>query len=253
MAIASGITVPEVFVMDEEKGINAFAAGYSPNEAAVTVTRGALEHLSRDELQGVIGHEFSHILNGDMRLNVRLLGVIAGIVLLGSVGRFLMDMGRGGSDGDRRRGDFRIILMGLALWLIGWIGVFFGRVIKAAVSREREYLADAASVQFTRNPEGIGGALYKIGQTSGMISNRYAEELSHMYFGASVGKAFSSLFDTHPPIEDRIKRVLGDRGLLFIRSQAKKIGTIADATGDGMPEGAALAAAGAAAPTAGVM
>ena len=242
MAIASGIAVPAVFVMDEEKGINAFAAGYSPNEAAITVTRGALEHLSRDELQGVIGHEFSHILNGDMRLNVRLLGVIAGIVLLGSVGRFLMDMGRGGSDGDRRRGDFRILLMGLALWLIGWIGVFFGRVIKAAVSREREYLADAASVQFTRNPEGIGGALYKIGQTSGMISNRYAEELSHMYFGASVGKAFSSLFDTHPPIEDRIKRVLGDRGLLFIRSQAKKIG--ADAAGDGMPEGAALAAVG---------
>ena len=242
MAIASGIAVPAVFVMDEEKGINAFAAGYSPNEAAVTVTRGALEHLSRDELQGVIGHEFSHILNGDMRLNVRLLGVIAGIVLLGSVGRFLMDMGRGGSDGDRRRGDFRILLMGLALWLIGWIGVFFGRVIKAAVSREREYLADAASVQYTRNPEGIGGALYKIGQTSGMISNRYAEELSHMYFGASVGKAFSSLFDTHPPLEDRIKRVLGDRGLLFIRSQAKKIGTIADATSDGVPAGAAPAA-----------
>lgn len=237
MAIASGITVPAVFVMDEEKGINAFAAGYSPNEAAVTVTRGALEHLSRDELQGVIGHEFSHILNGDMRLNVRLLGVIAGIVLIGSVGRFLMAMGRGGSYGHRRRGDFRILLLGLALWLIGWIGVFFGRVIKAAISREREYLADAASVQFTRNPEGIGGALYKIGQTSGMISNRYAEELSHMYFGASVGKAFLSLFDTHPPIEDRIKRVLGDRGLLFIRSQAKKIG----AGDEGVPGGAATA------------
>jgi len=252
MAIASGITVPEVFVMDEEKGINAFAAGYSPNEAAVTVTRGALEQLSRDELQGVIGHEFSHILNGDMRLNVRLLGVIAGIVLLGSVGRFLMRMGRGGSNGGSRRGDFRILLLGLALWLIGWIGVFFGRVIKAAVSREREYLADAASVQFTRNPEGIGGALYKIGQTSGMISNRYAEDLSHMYFSASVGKAFSGLFDTHPPIEDRIKRVLGDRGLLFIRSQAKKTGPIADVAGDRMPEAAALATAGAAATAAGV-
>lgn len=257
MAIASGITVPEVFVMDEEKGINAFAAGYSPNEAAVTVTRGALEQLSRDELQGVIGHEFSHILNGDMRLNVRLLGVIAGIVLLGSVGRFLMRMGQGGGGSGSRRGDIRILLLGLALWLIGWIGVFFGRVIKAAVSREREYLADAASVQFTRNPEGIGGALYKIGQTSGMISNRYAEDLSHMYFSASVGKAFSSLFDTHPPIEDRIKRVLGDRGLLFIRSQSKKTGPIADVAGDRVPEAAALAAAGpasagAAAPAAGV-
>src|SRR3990172_115269 len=143
MAIASGITVPAVFVMDEERGINAFAAGYSPNEAAVTVTRGALEHLSRDELQGVIGHEFSHILNGDMRLNVRLLGVIAGIVLIGSVGRFLMNMGWGGdSDDNRRGGSVRFFLLGLALWLIGWIGVFFGRVIKAAGSREREYLAD---------------------------------------------------------------------------------------------------------------
>ena len=254
MAIASGITVPAVFIMDEEKGINAFAAGYSPNEAAVTVTRGALEQLSRDELQGVIGHEFSHILNGDMRLNVRLLGVIAGIVLIGSVGGFLMNIGRGGG-ADSRRGDFRILVFGLALWLIGWIGVFFGRVIKAAVSREREYLADAASVQFTRNPEGIGGALYKIGQTSGLISDRYAEELSHMYFSASVGQAFLSLFDTHPPIEDRIRRVLGDRGLLFIRSQAKKTEKIADWTGDLVPEGAALAAggpmtAGAAAPAA---
>src|SRR3972149_6509467 len=225
--------------MDEEKGINAFAAGSSPNEAAVTVTRGALEHLSRDELQGVIGHEFSHILNGDMRLNVRLLGVIAGIVLIGSVGRFLMNMGWGGdSDDNRRGGSVRFFLLGLALWLIGWIGVFFGRVIKAAVSREREYLADAASVQFTRNPEGIGGALYKIGQTTGMISNRDAQDLSHMYFSASVGKAVSRLFATHPPIDDRIKRVLGDRGLLFIRSQAKKNGPIADVAGDRMPEAA---------------
>lgn len=222
MAIASGIAMPAVFVMDEEKGINAFASGYSPNEAAVTVTRGALERLDRDELQGVIGHEFSHILNGDMRLNVRLLGVIAGIVLIGSVGRFLLTTGRLGGGNSQRRGDIRFFFLGLALWLIGWIGVFFARVIKAAVSREREYLADAASVQFTRNPQGIGGALYKIGQSSGAISNRYAEELSHMYFTASVGRAFLSLLDTHPPIEDRIKRVLGDRGLLFIRSQAKK-------------------------------
>jgi hypothetical protein len=163
---------------------------------------------------------------------VRLLGVIAGLVLIGSVGGFLMTLGRSGG-GDQRRGDFRLFIPGLALWLIGWIGVFFGRVIKAAVSREREYLADAASVQFTRNPEGIGGALYKIGQTSGAISNRYAEELSHMYFSASVGESFLSLLDTHPPIEDRINRVLGDRGLLFIRSQAKKSG--AHAAGDGDP------------------
>ena len=238
MAIASGITVPAVFVMQDQDGINAFAAGYSPNEAAVTVTRGALERLSRDELQGVIAHEFSHIFNGDMRLNVRLLGVIAGIVLIGGIGRFLMDAGRGGRG---RRGDGRIFLAGLALWLIGGVGVFFGRLIKAAVSREREYLADAASVQFTRNPEGIGGALYKIGQTSGAISNRYAEEFSHMYFSEAVGGMFARLFATHPPIEDRITRVLGDRGLLLLRSQAKK--DVADGPDDVAAEGAAASPA----------
>ena len=236
MAIASGITVPAVFIMDQEGGINAFAAGYSPNEAAVTVTRGALEHLNRDQLQGVVGHEFSHILNGDMRLNVRLLGVIAGIVLIGSIGRFLMhpamvahDDGRVAS---RRRSDVRLFVAGLVLWLIGGVGVLFGQIIKATVSREREYLADAASVQFTRNPEGIAGALHKIGQTSGTISNRYAEELSHMYFGASVGVAMFSLFATHPPLEDRIRRVLGNRALLFLRSRAKQSAAMSAESGD---------------------
>lgn len=262
MAIASGITVPAVFVMDAERGINAFAAGYSPNEAAVTVTRGALEHLDRDQLQGVIGHEFSHILNGDMRLNVRLLGVIAGIVLIGSIGKFLMNMGRGSRGEGRfvssRRGDARLFAAGLALWLIGAVGVFFGQLIKAAVSRQREFLADAASVQFTRNPEGIAGALYEIGQTSGVISNRYAEDLSHMYFGASVERAIFGLFETHPPLEDRIKRVLGNRALLFLRSRAKVSAAAgSDATRQGLgggasaPETAALSDVRAAPPAAG--
>jgi len=243
MAIASGITVPAVFIMDEERGINAFAAGYSPNEAAITVTRGALERLNRDELQGVIGHEFSHILNGDMRLNVRLVGVIAGIVLIGSIGRFMMNLGGGGGRGSvsSRRGDIRFFAAGLVLWLIGAVGVLFGQLIKAAVSRQREFLADAASVQFTRNPEGIAGALYEIGQSTGLISNRYAEELSHMYFGASVARSMFGLFETHPPLEDRIKRVLGNRALLFLRSRAKEraaTSTGAEAAEQGLGGGA---------------
>ena len=257
MAIASGITVPAVFIMDEERGINAFAAGYSPNEAAITVTRGAIERLNRDELQGVIGHEFSHILNGDMRLNVRLLGVIAGIVLIGSIGKFMMNIGRGSSGEGRfvtaRRGDVRLFAAGLALWLIGALGVLFGQLIKAAVSRQREFLADAASVQFTRNPDGIAGALYEIGQSTGVISNRYAEELSHMYFGESVARSIFGLFETHPPLEDRIKRVMGKRALLFLRSRAKEraatgadVGTLERAPGSGAStqETAAFAGAG---------
>lgn len=247
MAIASGITMPLVYVMDGEQGINAFAAGYSPNEAAITVTRGALEKLSRDELQGVIGHEYSHILNGDMRLNVRLLGVIAGIVVIGAIGRTIMEAGQGRSDsgGKRRAGDARIFLAGLALFLIGWIGVFFGRLIKAAVSREREYLADAASVQFTRNPEGIAGALYSIGQSSGSIANRHAEELSHMYFSQALASAWNGLFDTHPPLEDRIKRVLGGRRLLFLRGRARKTSVSAEGSAPEVLEGAASAFGGA--------
>ena len=240
MAIASGITMPLVFVMDEEKGINAFAAGYSPNEAAVTVTRGTLERLGRDELQGVIGHEFSHILNGDMRLNVRLLAVVSGIMVISTVGRSMMRASSDNTDRDttfnrdeRKSGINGIFFLGLALLLIGWIGVFFGRMIKAAVSREREYLADAASVQFTRNPEGIAGALYTIGSSSGVIANPHAEELSHMYFGNPVR---GGLFDTHPPVEDRIRRLMGERGLLFLRSRANKAAALTEPSSDGIGE-----------------
>ncbi len=208
MAIAAGIRVPLIYVMDGQRGINAFAAGYSPDQAAVTVTQGTLEQLSRDELQGVVAHEFSHILNGDMRLNVRLVGIIAGLVFIGGTGSFLMRMGSG-YDGDegrfRQRGDGRLALVGFFIWLIGSIGVLFGSLIKAAVSRQREFLADAAAVQFTRNPEGIGGALAKIGQTGSDVVQLHADELSHMYFGPSC----ESFFATHPPIEARIERILG--------------------------------------------
>ena len=212
MALASGIAVPRVFVMDGERTINAFAAGYSPHEAAIIVTRGALENLNRDELQGVVAHEFSHILNGDMRLNVTLVGVIAGIVLFGSLGAFLMGGGRSDSRVDHRGAgfDFRLFLLGLVLWIIGSIGVFAGRLIKAVISRQREFLADASAVQFTRNPDGIGNALFKIGRRGSVIVERHAEELSHMCIGPPVNDYFEfAWLSTHPPLEQRVERILG--------------------------------------------
>jgi Zn-dependent protease with chaperone function len=203
MAIASGVRVPEVYVMDAERGINAFAAGWDSSGAVVAVTRGTLEALTRDELQGVVAHEFSHILNGEMRLNLRMIGVLAGIVFIGSIGEFLMRSTRGSRDG---KGFF---LGGVALFVIGYVGLFFARLIKSAVSRQREFLADASSVQFTRNPDGIAGALDQMRASSAgtLIANRYAEEMSHMFFGQSVKVWFGGLFDTHPPLEERIRRV----------------------------------------------
>lgn len=211
MAIASGIPVPKVYVLDDEEGINAFAAGTSTSDAVVAVTRGTLEQLSRDELQGVIGHEFSHIFNGDMRLNIRLIGVLHGILMLALIGRVIL---RGGSRGHRvrssssnKKGGGGIIVLALALLVIGYIGVFFGRLIKAAVSRQREFLADASTVQFTRNPAGIAGALKKIaGIDSTQIQHPDAESASHMFFGNGV-KNFLSLLATHPPVEERIGRL----------------------------------------------
>jgi Zn-dependent protease with chaperone function/uncharacterized tellurite resistance protein B-like protein len=205
MAIASGVPVPQVYVMDEEDGINAFAAGHKPGDATVTVTRGCMKLLSRDELQGVIGHEFSHILNGDMRLNLRLMGIIFGILCLAIIGRVLLQTARGGG---RVRGQNPLPLLGLALLIIGYIGVFFGRLIQAAVSRQREFLADASSVQFTRNPGGITGALKKIGglgKTGSRLSHAHAEELSHMFFGNGVSEPFIGLLETHPPLPERIR------------------------------------------------
>jgi len=206
MAIASGVPVPQVYVMDEEDGINAFAAGHKPGDATVTVTRGCMKLLSRDELQGVIGHEFSHILNGDMRLNLRLMGIIFGILCLAIIGRILLQTSRGG--GGRGRGQNPLPLLGLALLIIGYIGVFFGRLIQAAVSRQREFLADASSVQFTRNPGGITGALKKIGglgETGSRLGHAHAEELSHMFFGNGVSEPFIGLLETHPPLTQRIQ------------------------------------------------
>jgi Zn-dependent protease with chaperone function len=213
MAIASGTPVPAVYVLDEEPGINAFAAGYSVNDAAVAVTRGALDHLDRDELQGVVAHEFSHILNGDMRLNVRLIGVLHGILLLAIIGRTMFHVSaRGQAFAGRRReksSSAHLLIIGLALLVVGSIGVFFGKLIKSAVSRQREYLADAAAVQFTRNPEGIAGALKKIGGMSqgSRIDNPHADELSHLFFSNALRSPFGGVFSTHPPLEDRIRRL----------------------------------------------
>ncbi len=213
MALASGTPVPRVYVMDNEMSINAFAAGHSLHDAVIAVTRGTLTRLTRDELQGVIGHEFSHILNGDMRLNIRLIGVLFGLLMLSMFGRFMMEIGRGSRDS--RGGVAVLMFAGIALWIIGYVGVFFGRLIKAAVSRQREYLADASSVQFTRNPDGIGGALRKIGGLTqpGLpgsgIGHPHAETLSHLFLGAAKPSFVSGLFATHPPLPARIQRIYG--------------------------------------------
>jgi Zn-dependent protease with chaperone function len=198
IAIASGVPVPEIYVLEDEPAINAFAAGYTPSDAAVTVTRGSLEKLTRDELQGVIAHEFSHVLNGDMRLNIRLMGVLFGILVIGILGRKVVE-GTG-----RSRDSGGVVAAGLAICAVGYIGVFFGRLIKAGISRQREYLADASAVQFTRQTLGISGALKKIGGLAegSKLASSGTEEVAHMLFGDGVG--YSALFATHPPLQKRI-------------------------------------------------
>ncbi|NOX69880.1 MAG: M48 family metallopeptidase [Gammaproteobacteria bacterium] len=209
MAIASGVPVPEIYVMEHEEGINAFAAGFTPGDAAIAVTRGTLELLNRDELQGVIAHEFSHILNGDMRLNIRMMGVLYGIMVIGLIGRFIL---RGSYHGSlisrgRNKNSGGALAIGLGLTVLGWIGVFFARIVKAAVSRQREFLADASAVQFTRQSDGIANALKKIGgfEARSFIKAADPEEVSHMLF--AVGANFSSLFATPPPLTERIRAI----------------------------------------------
>ncbi|WP_417566173.1 M48 family metallopeptidase [Marinobacter sp.] len=212
MAIASGVPVPELYVMNQETGINAFVAGYTANEAVMVVTHGAITQLSRDELQGVVAHEFSHIFNGDMRLNVRLISLLAGILMIGQIGGFLLRASfyRGHRVGRSRDGRAQAAMgiIGLALFVIGYVGVFFGRLIQAAVSRQREMLADASSVQFTRNPEGIAGALFKIGLKGGYLdTTSHASDMNHMCFGESARMKFASLLASHPPIDERINAI----------------------------------------------
>ncbi|MFL9452202.1 M48 family metallopeptidase [Tolypothrix bouteillei VB521301_2] len=194
-----------MYVLDSELSINAFAAGFTPNDAAIGVTRGCLEQLNRDELQGVIGHEFSHILNGDMRLNLRLVGLLHGILFLYLTGVFIL----------RFRSSYRsenkgLWAFGLGLMLIGGVGLFCGRLIKAAVSRQREFLADASAVQFTRNADGIAGALEKLERRGSGLYSPAAEAASHMFFGNALEISFwESLLATHPPLSERIHRIRG--------------------------------------------
>lgn len=213
MAIASGVSVPRVYIMDREASINAFAAGFSPNDAVVAVTRGTLESLKRDELQGVVAHEFSHILNGDMRLNMRLMGLLFGILVIALLGNQMREVRISARDEKSGGAVMAYLLLSLALTAIGYIGVFFGRLIQAAVSRQREFLADASAVQFTRNPDGIGGALRRIARNArgSLIGHPRAEAASHMYFGQAVSPRLSDLLATHPPLRERIRRVYGGR------------------------------------------
>ncbi|MBN3905686.1 MAG: M48 family metallopeptidase [Nostoc sp. NMS1] len=206
MAIASGISVPEVYLLERETSINAFAAGFTPNDAVIGVTRGTLQHLSRDELQGVIGHEFSHILNGDMRLNLRLVGLLHGILFIYITGELLWRI-RGTSREDK---GLPLWAFGLALMAIGGIGLLCGRLIKAAVSRQREFLADASAVQFTRNPNGLNGVFQKLQQMDSRLISPGAEAASHMFFGNALNPSFwDNMFSTHPPLAERIRRVGG--------------------------------------------
>jgi Zn-dependent protease with chaperone function len=209
MAIASGVQVPAVYLLPAESGINAFALGLDRSRSAIAVTDGCLKLLSRDELQGVIAHEFSHLLNGDSKMNLRLLGLVYGILVIGLIGsKLLRSMGRSSNSGNRRNagGLGIIVFLGLALWLIGSIGVFFTRLIKAAVCRQRELLADASGVQFTRNAGGLAGALKKIGglDQGSRLGAPGAEEASHFYFSEGIAH-FTSLLSTHPPLEVRIR------------------------------------------------
>ena len=205
MSIASGTPMPAVYIMDYEEGINAFAAGFSPSDTAIGVTRGCITKLSRDELQGVIAHEFSHILNGDMRLNIKLTGILHGILCISTIGYWMLRGMRSG----RGRGGLYFILIGLAMWIVGYIGVFFGNLIKSSVSRRREFLADASAVQFTRNPQGISNALKKIGSYSqhSEIQSPFAQAASHMFFSNAIKHSFLGILASHPPLNERIKRL----------------------------------------------
>ncbi len=213
MAIASGMPVPPVYLLADERGINAFAAGNTPADAVIGVTFGSIYQLNREQLQGVIAHEFSHILNGDMRLNIRLIALLNGILFIGSIGEILLRSSGFGRRSPLRRtskrsGDTRVVMLGFGLIIIGWLGGFFGSLIKAAVSRQREFLADASAVQFTRNPQGIADALKIIGGYSpgARIADPHAKEVSHLFFGQALNR-LQATFATHPPLAERIQRI----------------------------------------------
>jgi Zn-dependent protease with chaperone function len=218
MSIASGVPVPAVYILPNEGGINAFAAGYKAEDACVAVTAGALEQLTRDEMQGVVAHEFAHIRHGDMRLNIRLIGFLHGLLILALIGRGMMySMRFALVSSGRRRGSkddlsavgilLAIALIGLAIWIIGFLGALFSKLIQSAVSRQREFLADAAAVELTRNPKGLSDALKRVAgyPVRGRIDHRDGPELAHMFFASCLRSEMFSWTATHPPIEQRIR------------------------------------------------
>jgi Zn-dependent protease with chaperone function len=230
MAIASGVPVPEVYLLPDEPSINAFAAGWGTHDAVIAVSAGALQQLSRDELQGVVAHEYSHVLYGDCRLNIRLMGLLYGIMMLTVFAQLLrlllrggrgvgrrgpVLVGRGGKGGGKGGGGaliLAVLLVIVLVTIIGYIGTFFGRLIQAAISRQREFLADAAAVQFTRNPDGISGALKRIAAHAehGVLSHPHASEAAHMFFADGLQRPFASALATHPPLKARIRRIQPD-------------------------------------------
>ncbi len=215
MAIASGLAAPPLYVLNRERGINAFVAGLSPGQAVVVVTQGALEQLSRDELQAVIAHEFSHIINGDIRLNLRAVCALQGIVFLAAIGRFMMQYYSGaGTEEGRRFFHLPLAAAGVGVFAVGSVGLLFCRIIQAALARERENLADASSVRFTRNADALCGALarIKLNAEGARLRNWHADALAHMLFapgssGGWVSSLVRSLVATHPPIEERMRRI----------------------------------------------
>ena len=231
MAIASGSRVPLVYVMDNHGGINAFAAGFDGSLCVVVVTRGALQHLNRDELQAVIGHEFSHIVNGDMSLNLTMIGVLAGLLFIGAAGAHLLRVSveEGGSE---PRAWPIMWAVGVSLFTIGYAGLFCGRAIKAMVAREREFLADAGSVQFTRNPEGMAGALDQVRRLHSTVLHLHAEDVSHLFFAEAMHLEEERMLSTHPPLEERIRRLAPHFRLDAYRNRrldpAALVGTVAE-------------------------
>lgn len=218
MSLAAGMPVPVVYILRDEPGINAFAAGWGLPDAVIGVTRGAVDLLNRDELQGVIGHELSHVFNGDMRINIRIIGIIAGLAVVSMLGyglfRIALRAPPRTSSRDKRDSSGSIVIVilaiGASLWLIGWIGKFFGSLIQAAVSRQREFLADASAAQFTRNPLGLANALKKIGalEQGSRVTHPRAAEISHLFFARGSGSGgFAGWTSTHPPLEKRIQRL----------------------------------------------
>lgn len=225
MAIASGCVVPSVYLLPDTS-INAFAAGSHRHNAVLGITRGCMEKLSRDQLQGVIAHEFSHILNGDMTLNSRLVALLHGILIIGLTGELLVRSSTtrqhttAASNNTSTRWGAGLLLVG-----IGYTGVLCGKIIRAAVCRQREFLADASAVQFTRNPQGIADALRKIGGDlhTSLLQSKHAATYSHFYFASGVGPTLSKLFATHPPLADRIQRITPEWRGDFLTSDAADV------------------------------